>query len=298
MSVKLPECQTLRRRHVRCCPFPVSVPSSKRSPLGSHRKQSRNRLKHLLPGAAGTALAGMAAAACLAPSALADPLPAHTAAQPAAAAQSAATDEASYAGVWTAHLLAVTHQAAGHQAMPAQAVKYTVRSGDSLSKIAGRVYHNPKAWPVLYWANHSQIRWANLITAGQVLKVPAKPAKIPSAPGLLGPAAAVAATAPVEATAASPTYAPAQSTVASGYSGGTPGGSFGSCVIARESGGNSQVMNSSGHYGLYQFSEATWVAYGGSAASFGNASAAEQNQVFANALARGGQSNWSAYDGC
>jgi len=25
---------------------------------------------------------------------------------------------------------------------------------------------------------------------------------------------------------------------------------------------------------------------------------AEQNQVFANALAQGGQSNWSAYDGC
>ena len=30
----------------------------------------------------------------------------------------------------------------------------------------------------------------------------------------------------------------------------------------------------------------------------GNASVAEQNQVFANALAAGGQSNWSAYDGC
>ena len=33
------------------------------------------------------------------------------------------------------------------------------------------------------------------------------------------------------------------------YSGGSVGGSFGACVIARESGGNSQVMNSSGHYG-------------------------------------------------
>jgi Transglycosylase-like domain len=79
------------------------------------------------------------------------------------------------------------------------------------------------------------------------------------------------------------------------YSGG---GSFQSCVIARESGGNAQVMNSSGHYGLYQFSYATWVAYGGSPASFGHASVAEQNQVFNNAIAAGGQSNWSAYDGC
>ena len=82
------------------------------------------------------------------------------------------------------------------------------------------------------------------------------------------------------------------------YSGGTPGGSFGACVVARESGGNSQVMNSSGHYGLYQFSASTWAAYGGSAADFGNASVGEQNQVFANALAAGGESNWAPYDGC
>jgi hypothetical protein len=85
---------------------------------------------------------------------------------------------------------------------------------------------------------------------------------------------------------------------ASIYSGGAAGGSFGACVIARESGGQSQVMNSSGHYGLYQFSASTWAEYGGSSADFGHASAAEQNQVFATALASGGQSNWSAYDGC
>lgn len=87
------------------------------------------------------------------------------------------------------------------------------------------------------------------------------------------------------------------------------GGSFGNvnpanysgfqqCVISRESGGNSQVMNSSGHYGLYQFSEGTWVAYGGVAGDFGHASSGEQTQVFNNAMAKGGQSNWSPYDGC
>lgn len=79
---------------------------------------------------------------------------------------------------------------------------------------------------------------------------------------------------------------------ASSYSG------FQRCVIERESGGNSQVMNSSGHYGLYQFSASTWQAYGGSAATFGHASVAEQNRIFANAMARGGESNWSPYDGC
>jgi hypothetical protein len=57
-------------------------------------------------------------------------------------------------------------------------------------------------------------------------------------------------------------------------------------------------MNSSGHYGLYQFSSSTWAEYGGNPADFGDASASEQNQVFDNAIAAGGQSNWSAYDGC
>jgi hypothetical protein len=57
-------------------------------------------------------------------------------------------------------------------------------------------------------------------------------------------------------------------------------------------------MNGSGHYGLYQFSESTWEEYGGSASSFGNASVSQQNQVFNNAISQGGESNWSAYDGC
>lgn len=79
------------------------------------------------------------------------------------------------------------------------------------------------------------------------------------------------------------------------YSGG---GGMQSCIIARESGGNSQVMNSSGHYGLYQFSEQTWVAHGGSAGSFGHASVAEQNQVYYNTVAQDGYSDWAPYDGC
>ncbi len=254
------------------------------------------------------AVAGLAAVACLAPQAMADPQPAHTVAQPATAAQPATvaqpataaqpaevTDVADYTGTSIAFLLAAAQQATEREAASARAATYTVRPGDSLSSIAGRVYHDPAAWPVLYWANHSQIRWANAITAGQVLKVPAKPAKIPSAPGQVDSATLTSA----QSTASGQAYSPAASAApAASYSGGTPGGSFGQCVVARESGGNAQVMNPSGHYGLYQFSESTWVAYGGSAASFGNASVAEQNQVFANALAQGGQSNWSAYDGC
>src|SRR5713101_7576173 len=177
VSVRLPGCQALRRWHARCCPCPVSAPSLERSPLGCHRKPSRIRLTPLLPGAAVPALAGMAAV-CLAPQAQAEPVPAHTAAQPAAV-----TDAAAYAGVSSAPLLAVTARATGrHRAGSARPVRYTVRPGDSLSAIAGRVYHKPDAWPVLYWANHSQVRWANIITAGQVLQIPAEPAKIPGGP--------------------------------------------------------------------------------------------------------------------
>jgi Transglycosylase-like domain len=70
------------------------------------------------------------------------------------------------------------------------------------------------------------------------------------------------------------------------------------CIISRESGGNSQVMNSTGHYGLYQFSEQTWVAHGGSPGSFGHASVAEQNQVYYSTVAQDGYSDWAPYDGC
>jgi len=239
------------------------------------------------------ALAGMAAAVCLAPQALADPAPAHAAAQPAAATRTGTMSDAlSQAGISPAELFAAVRQTSGNTSRPA---RYTVRSGDSLSAIAGKVYHKQNAWTVLYWANRGTIHWANMISEGLVLKVPAMPAKIPAAPGQLGPAPAPAPVAAPTATSASAS-APAQATASGSYSGAS--GSFEACVIARESGGNSQVMNSSGHYGLYQFSASTWVAYGGSAGSFGHASAAEQHRVFSNAVARGGQSNWSPYDGC
>jgi len=73
---------------------------------------------------------------------------------------------------------------------------------------------------------------------------------------------------------------------------------FTACVIARESGGNPQVMNSSGHYGLFQFSYSTWVLYGGAPGAFGDASVAEQYAVFDAAYAASGTSNWQPWDGC
>ena len=125
----------------------------------------------------------MAAAVCLAPQALADPAPAHAAAHSATAAGALMSrDEEMLAAVKRAALTTA----------PARPASYTVRSGDSLSSIAGKVYHKQNAWPVLYWANRGKIHWANIVGEGQVLKVPAMPAKIPAAPSQLAPAPAPA----------------------------------------------------------------------------------------------------------
>jgi phage tail protein X len=197
-----------------------------------------------------------------------------------------------------------------------------VRTGDTLSSIAQRFYHSAAYWPVLYWANHGQIRYANDVQAGQVLTIPVRPVTVPAPPSALAPAApapvatgaaATGATAiAYDATAGSQTagsQAATGSQAAAGQgtqsapasdSGAQAGGgsSFRQCVISRESGGNSQARGAGGYYGLYQFSASTWAEYGGNPADFGNASVAEQNQVFDNAIAAGGQSNWSSYDGC
>jgi LysM repeat protein len=264
--------------------------------LGCHRKQSPTRFSRRLPGIAVPALAGVAAAFCLAPQALADPSPAQGTAPHAVVADAASRLSPSAVQLLSAiKQAAQTEQAAQRQAGSGQASWYTVKAGDSLSAIAERSYHNEKAWPVLYWANRSRIHWANVIEAGQVLRIPVEPARIPAPPALLGPASIPMAE------AAAPESTPASATAqgaAPVSSSATPGGSFAQCVIARESGGQTQVMNSTGHYGLYQFSASTWAAYGGSPADFGHASASEQNRVFNNAIASGGQSNWSAYDGC
>ena len=192
------------------------------------------------------------------------------------------------------HSMAASKPAIVRRAASTRLATYTVRSGDTLSSIALRVYHDPGAWPVLYWANRNQVRWANLIQVGQVLTVPSRPTR---------PADRSQATG-AERTQLPPGRRSSSRTprrpVVVRERGATYRGdsSFQECVITRESGGNSQVMNSSGHYGLYQFSASTWAAYGGNPADFGHASVAEQNRVFDTAIAAGGQFNWAPYDGC
>jgi LysM repeat protein len=175
-----------------------------------------------------------------------------------------------------------------------------VRRGDSVSGIAAR-YHIE--WPGLYEANRKVIGGnPSLITVGERLRIPSAAsaaqlaASYRAAAVVLVPVSAAAATTEPVATQAASAQAPsAQATSAQATA---PAGSFQQCVISRESGGDAQVMNGSGHYGLYQFSYSAWTGAGGNPADFGNASAAEQNQVFATAYAEDGTSPWAPYDGC
>ena len=49
---------------------------------------------------------------------------------------------------------------------------YTVKSGDSLSKIAKHLYGDAKKWRKIYEANKDQIKNPDLIYPGQVFTIP------------------------------------------------------------------------------------------------------------------------------
>jgi hypothetical protein len=171
-----------------------------------------------------------------------------------------------------------------------------VRPGDTLSSVSARLFGNPDRWPWLYDANRGVIgNNPDMIVPGEKLR-PVLGAR----PEYGDVVAAVARARQVVAdyrTAAAPvTVSPYQSGYGS-VSAGSYNGAEG-CIIARESGGNSQVMNSSGHYGLFQFDYSTWVSGGGSPAAFGDASAAEQQRVFNAVYAARGIEPWGPSDGC
>ena len=213
------------------------------------------------------------------------------------------------------------HRAAAPMAGAATAGQgfYVVRPGDTLSGIARQVCGAAQDWVALWQANPF-ITDPDLIYPGSRLKDSCTSGASPLAVAVAGPSAGDSGSG---LSGSGPSASPGQDSddAAGGNSGpqynsqpapaaappggygnisafSGPGGAFGACVISRESGGNSQVMNSTGHYGLYQFSASTWAAYGGNPADFGHATVAQQEQVFSNALAAGGQSNWSPYDGC
>ena len=72
---------------------------------------------------------------------------------------------------------------------------------------------------------------------------------------------------------------------------------LGICVRNAEEGG-SYAWGPGNGGGAYQFLLSTWERYGGAASEYGVADAAYQDKIFDNAIAAGGASNWTNYDGC
>lgn len=227
---------------------------------------------------------------------------------------------------------AVTAPAPGAEVLPVHAVRaqrldqYTVKPGQYLSLIAQQLCGNASDWKGIWHASHG-ISNPNVVEAGQVVTLACNA----SGPGWNPPpphrAAVAVSSSPSRAggdltyghpnfcgdgdgdgwdvncqarQVSSPAAIPlvhlaetASSTVSPlGYSG------YQRCVVTRESGGQVNVMNASGHYGLYQFDYGTWVSGGGRGADFGHASVSEQNRVFAAVYAARGTQPWSPSDHC
>jgi hypothetical protein len=99
--------------------------------------------------------------------------------------------------------------------------------------------------------------------------------------------------------AAQPSPSPTPSAAPAPSSGGGDAASspLGICIRNAEEGG-SYAWGPGNGGGAYQFALGTWEKYGGAASEYGVAGPAYQDQIFDNAIAAGGASNWTAYDGC
>ena len=88
----------------------------------------------------------------------------------------AAAPQAHAAETTPAKATTVTEQQARTDALVKRAVPatrtYTVRSGDTLSAIAERYYHNPGDWQWIYDANRSKVYNPNIIYVGESLTIP------------------------------------------------------------------------------------------------------------------------------
>jgi hypothetical protein len=104
---------------------------------------------------------------------------------------------------------------------------------------------------------------------------------------------AAAQPAPTPAPAPTPSAAPAPS----GGGGDAASSPLGICIRNAEEGG-SYAWGPGNGGGAYQFLLGTWENYGGAASEYGVAGPAYQDQIFDNAIAAGGASNWTSYDGC
>jgi hypothetical protein len=108
---------------------------------------------------------------------------------------------------------------------------------------------------------------------------------------------AAARQAAAQRAAAQPSSSPTPAAAPSSAGGDAAHSALGVCIRNAEEGG-SYAWGPGNGGGAYQFLLSTWEKYGGAASEYGVAGAAYQDQIFDNAIAAGGASNWTAYDGC
>ena len=97
--------------------------------------------------------------------------------------------------------------------------------------------------------------------------------------------------------AAQPSPSPSAAPAPSSGGGDAASSPLGICIRNAEEGG-SYAWGPGNGGGAYQFLLGTWEKYGGAASQYGVAGPAYQDQIFDNAIAAGGASNWTSYDGC
>jgi LysM repeat protein len=199
------------------------------------------------------------------------------------------------ASVVTKIMLAVTislHPAAHH--IPAT---YTVHQGDTLSAIAARNYGNSADWPAVWWVNRHQVRDPNMLLVGERLRLPAS-GHVTAAMARAARAAIPALPPPSPASTTPVSYSqPDPSTSAPVYSSAPASSADGvnwDAIAACESGGNWSISTGNGFYGGLQFTQQTWLGYGGGqyAASANLATPSEQIAVAQRVLTGQGIGAW------
>jgi LysM repeat protein len=185
-----------------------------------------------------------------------------------------------------------------HPAAHAIPASYTVHQGDTLSAIAARTYGSSADWPAVWWANRNQVSNPNLLLVGQRIRLPAS-GHVTASMARAAQAAIPAAQPPAQAadpgpvstvqsdpSAAAPVSAPAPASSSDGVNW--------NAIAACESGGNWSIDTGNGFYGGLQFTQQTWLGYGGGqyAASANQASESQQIAVAQRVLAGQGIGAW------
>jgi LysM repeat protein len=146
----------------------------------------------------------------------------------------------------------------------AKSTYYRVRSGDSLSLIAERFYHNPDDWTYLYHENDKAISNPNMIYVGQRLLIPASapahakltsytPKHAKSAPRVVTTAKIKTGSTKILQSAADGDYSCSALESEWEQAGGSPAHALMAAEIARaESSGNPNAISPTDDFGLWQ----------------------------------------------